>query len=212
MFGRCALVAVLAITGCVTVASTRAQATAPQERSYTIAGGPDYMVGQRDLAARSMPALNGMPTNREVLLDSTFYAKVSGSATGTLETGYLVACTLDTDAKAKGDAGAGVEGDADFGVHGEPGQLTPKFDGSVSPNVHGSLGVEVSLTPGKIADVTSGSKDLRPGATGYVIDRDFYVQVSGCAGPLLIRPYAKVQAKTQDIDASGSVLGDSIML
>ncbi|WP_433678205.1 MspA family porin [Nocardia sp. CA-119907] len=189
-----------------------AAAATPHENTYRIDGGLVYSVGQSDLVTRSMPALNGMPTNRELLVDSTFYGKVEGSATGTLKTGYLVACVMDADPKAKADAEGKVEGSGNGSVSVEPDKVTPKLDVKVGPSVSGGVGVEVSLTPGKIADVQSGSKDLHDGAKGSLVNRDFYIQVSGCAGPLLLRPYAKIEVHSSDVDATGSVFGDPITL
>lgn len=208
MYLRSVAVAGLAIACSAGGLAPLAAAAPVQERSYSIPGGPQYLVGQRDLVAHALAPLNGMPTNREVLLDSIFYGKVASGSGGTLTSGYLVACVFEADATAKAATEGKLSADASVGVHVEPGQVTPKLDASVGPDVYGSLGAEISLSPGKIADVSSGTKELRSGATGSLVDRDFYLQIAGCAGPLVIRPYAKILAKSQDTDASGMVLGD----
>ncbi|MGK8557277.1 MspA family porin [Nocardia gipuzkoensis] len=210
---RILIAAALCTLGVITVEPLPSAAAAePHENSYHIDGGPEYSVGQRDMVARPMATLNGMPTNRELLVDSTFYGKVEGSATGTLKTGYLVACVMEAEPKASASGEGKVEGDAEAGVHVEPDEVTPKLDVKLKPSVSGGVGAEISLTPGKIADVASGSKDLRGGSRGSLVNRDFYIQVSGCAGPLLLRPYAKIEVHSPDVDATGAVLGDPITM
>ncbi|WP_169810896.1 MspA family porin [Nocardia amikacinitolerans] len=207
------ITAALCTLGAVTVAPLpSAEAAEPHERNYRIDGGPEYSVGQRDTVTRLMPALNGMPTNRELMVDSTFYGRVEDSAAGTLKAGYLVACVMEAEPKANADAEGTVEGNGEVGVNVDPDEVTPSLDVKLKPSVSGGVGVEISLTPGKIADVGSGSKDLRGGSRGSLVNRDFYIQVSGCAGPLLVRPYAKTEVHSPDVDASGAVFGDPIIL
>lgn len=199
-----------ALAGAVVAASPGANAVSPHEKTYDVAPGSTVTVGVRDTQAHPVAALNGMPTNREVLLDSTFYGRVTGAGSGVLTTGYMVACLLEADPKGSADANLDGEIDADVGVHIEPGQVTPRIDVTAGPNLNGGLGVELELKPGKIADIASGSKDLRSDTVGSLLSRDFYIQVSGCAGALLVRPYAKILAKTADTDVTGAVLGDPI--
>lgn len=67
-----------------------AQGMAPHEKNYSGPGGFELTVGQMDEQFRPVPPLNGVPTNREVFLDNTFYGTIPANATGTMKAGYLV--------------------------------------------------------------------------------------------------------------------------
>ncbi|MET8422467.1 MspA family porin [Nocardia sp. NPDC004860] len=189
-------------------------AYAPHEKTYSTTSGFAFTVGQRDLDARPIAPLNGMPTNREVFLDSTSYGTVPAGATGHLKTGYYVACQADIDAKLHIDpeldlnptvtATAGL--DTSLGPHAG-------VDLSVGPTVTGGVGVDISIAPGKIADVVAGEKDLPGnGGTGTLLIQDFHLMVGDCGGPLTIRPYTLISADSGPDGGSGAVYGDPITL
>ncbi|WP_084506474.1 MspA family porin [Nocardia violaceofusca] len=71
--------------------------------------GPDRTFRSLDYAAHPVTALNGMPTNREVFLDNTSYARIP-SGTGTLKAGCFVACAVDIDLGFSADASASAPG------------------------------------------------------------------------------------------------------
>ncbi|MGW3541024.1 MspA family porin [Nocardia niigatensis] len=215
MQGARVLTAVTAAVGTAMVITAQASAAyAPHEKTYSTASGFTFTVGQRDLDVRSVAPLNGMPTNREVFLDSTSYGTVPVGGSGHLKTGYYVACQADIDAKLHLDpeldlnpavtANAGL--DTSLGPHAG-------VDLSVGPTVTGGIGVDVSIAPGKIADVVAGEKDLRgDGGTGTLLIQDFHLMVGGCGGPLTIRPYTLLSADSGPDGGSGAVYGDPITL
>lgn len=212
MYWKCALLAALTTLGVPATTAPSAAADASHEKSYSVPGGVEFTVGQRDVASRPMAPLNGMPTNREVLLDTDFYGLISGSDSGVLKTGYYIACAMDLDPKAKLETKLQGEADLDLGVYIAPGEVSPSIDVSVSPNLSGAIGAELSMAPGKIVDVSVGEKKLTPGVLGTVASRDFHIHVSGCGGPLSIRAYARVTAESPAVNASGAIYGDPIAL
>ncbi|MTE11661.1 MspA family porin [Nocardia aurantiaca] len=214
MRGARALTAVMATAGYALITTHASAAYAPHEKTYSTASGFEFTVGQRDVDARPVPALNGMPTNREVFLDNISYGKVPAGGTGHLKTGFYVGCQADIDAKLHLDpeldlnpaitAHAGL--DTSLGPHAG-------VDLSVGPSVTGGIGVDISIAPGKIADVVAGEKDLPgDGGTGTLLIQDFHLMVGGCGGQLTIRPYTLVRADSGPDGGSGAVYGDPITL
>ncbi|MCP2289229.1 MspA family porin [Nocardia amikacinitolerans] len=180
---------------------------APHEKTYSAPGGLEFTVGHSEHAARPVGPLNGMPTNRDVFLDNTFYGQVS-DGTGRLKTGYFVACAVDLKAKLDLGAEVGIDADASAHLGLSPESLLPGVDVSVGPYLSAGIGVDLSLTPGKVVDVPVGEKELLPGSTGYVFSRDRRVHVEDCAGPLTVQAYAIITAETPEVTAEGAVFGD----
>ncbi|WP_036498312.1 MspA family porin [Nocardia aobensis] len=91
--------------------ATAASAAGPggHENTYLAPNGYSFTVGHLDYAAHPVTALNGMPTNREVFLDNTSYARIP-SGTGTLKAGCFVACAVDIDLGFSADASASAPG------------------------------------------------------------------------------------------------------
>ncbi len=192
---------------------TPAQASGPaHEKTYDAPGGIAYTVGHTDIAARPIGSLNAMPTNREAVLDITGYGRVTGAGTGTIEAGYLVACAADIDVAVTLDGRLGFDAGADATVDIGLASLDPGIELGVGPAVSGGLGFELSVTPGKIAQVPVGEQTLRPDATGYVHSRDFHLVITECAGPLTIRPYTSITTHSPDLTGTGAVFADPIHL
>ncbi|MEU5408270.1 MspA family porin [Nocardia asteroides] len=55
---------------------------APHESTYHGPAGFELTLGHTDQSYRQVPALNAMPTNREVFLDNTAYVTAPAGATG----------------------------------------------------------------------------------------------------------------------------------
>ncbi|MBH0777329.1 MspA family porin [Nocardia bovistercoris] len=73
--------------------------------------------------------------------------------------------------------------------------------------------LELALKPGDITNVDIGKgKPLIPGRTVQIITRDFHIKVDSCAGPVTIRQYTYVEARTPDVDDSGAVFGEPTRL
>ncbi|MEU0507559.1 MspA family porin [Nocardia sp. NPDC005998] len=212
MYRKCVLIAALTMVGCAVTTAPFAHAAAAHEKTYSVSGTMQFTVGQRDIDAHPLTALNGMPTNREVLLDTDFYGRISGSDSGTLTSGYYVACAVDLDPKAELQTKLQADANLDLGLDISPGSLTPSIDINVIPDLSGGLGADLSMSPGKIADITVGTKKLQSDTLGTMVSRDFHIQVSGCGGALTIRAYARVTAESAAVDASGASYGDPIVL
>ncbi|WP_433192358.1 MspA family porin [Nocardia sp. CA-107356] len=212
MYRKCVLIAALTMVGCAVTTAPSAHAATSNEKTYSLSGTMQFIVGQRDVGARPLAALNGLPTNREVLLDTDFYGRISGSDSGTLTSGYYVACAVDLAPKAELETKLQADANLDLGLDITPGSVTPSIDVNLIPDLSGGLGAELSMSPGKIADIAVSTKKLQPDTLGTIVSRDFHIQVSGCGGALTIRAYARVTAESTAVDASGASYGDPIVL
>ncbi|MGW5386368.1 MspA family porin [Nocardia sp. NPDC003963] len=211
MYRNRVFVTLVATLGCAVGAVPEAAATAPHEKTYT-AGGVEYTVGHTDFAARPVAPLNGMPTNREVFLDNTTYGRFTGSGSGTLEAGYLVACLLELDTSLSLEADMGVDAGADLGVDIDTDGIDPGLDLSIGPELSAGAGFDFGLSPGEIAKIEIGEKELEAGTTGYYYSRDAHITVHNCGGPLTIRGYSIIGVDTPEVGASGAVYTDPITL
>ncbi|WP_063008296.1 MspA family porin [Nocardia kruczakiae] len=189
--------------------ATGASAAGPggHENTYPAPNGYSFTVGHLDYAAHPVTALNGMPTNREVFLDNTSYARIP-SGTGTLKAGYFVACAVDIDLGFSADASASLSAGATI----SPDLVEPSASVTLGPSVSAGIGVNVSVTPGKITDVEVGRKHLDAGETEYLVSRDFHLMVQGCGGPLTIRAYSKIEVSAAEVDGNGAVFADPTVL
>lgn len=206
------MVAVTTIGGCTVAATSATGASAAHERTYSV---PEftYTVGNSDQQAHSIPPLNGMPTNREVLVDGTFYGRVAAPATGKLHAGYLVACAAEMDASVAIQAGLSGFSELSGNLYIAPSQVSPGLywdvvDGTIS----GSATVDTTLKPGKVTDVKVADKDLKSDTTGTLYSRDFRIEVDNCAGPLTVQPYTSINADTPGDSGTGMILGDPIQM
>ncbi|WP_194817455.1 MspA family porin [Nocardia sp. XZ_19_385] len=207
------LSAAVITVGCILGSAGQAGAVqlAPHEKTYAAPGGLEFTVGHSDHVANPVGSLNGMPTNREVFLDNTFYGKVS-TGIGTLKAGYYVACAVDMKVDLDIGASIGFDADLQLGVSITPEELFPGANVSVGPYLDAGMGIDLSLTPGKVVDLPVGERELLPGSTGYVFSRDRRVHVENCAGPLTIRAYAIVTVDSPEVTADGAVFGDPFVM
>ncbi|MGW6334273.1 MspA family porin [Nocardia rhamnosiphila] len=197
--------------GCAVATVPEAAATAPHEKTYT-AGGIEYTVGHTDFAARAIAPVNGMPTNREAVVDNTTYGRFTGSGSGTLEVGYLVGCQLEVDTSLSLDADIGVDADIGAGVDIDSDGVDPGLDANIGADVSGGAGFDFELAPGEIEEVEIGEKELEPGTTGYLYSRDAHITVNNCGGLLTIRGYSIITVDSPEVGASGVVYTDPITL
>ncbi|MBF6133708.1 MspA family porin [Nocardia otitidiscaviarum] len=210
------LIATVVATG-VTVAgpfaaTAGAGGLAPHEKTTAVPDGMSVTVGHTDSWFHPVAPLNGMPTNREVYLTNTSYGRVEGG-TGTIHTGWLVGCAVDLDVTFDIDASVGVDADLGIGISANPlTGVTPHASAGITPRIGGGMGLHLSITPGEIVTVERGSKDLPPGSTGYVVDRDYRLTVQNCGGPLTVQSYTIVEATSPEADAADWVTGDPIVL
>ncbi|WP_162240347.1 MspA family porin [Nocardia arizonensis] len=81
--------------------------------------------------------------------------------------------------------------------------ITPSVTVDPGPNL------EFDIKAGDIVTVEIGKgKALIPGKTVQIVTRDFYIKVDGCIGPVTVRQYSSVEARTPEVDDSGAVFGD----
>ncbi|WP_185757086.1 MspA family porin [Nocardia bhagyanarayanae] len=71
----------------------------------------------------------------------------------------------------------------------------------------------LTLSPGEVKDVLIGEpKEIIPDTTVQIITRDYHIAVNNCAGPVTIRQFTYVYARSPEVDDSGAVFGDPISL
>ncbi|WP_330252365.1 MspA family porin [Nocardia sp. NBC_00565] len=189
-----------------------AQGMAPHEKNYSGPAGFELTVGHMDEQFRPVPPLNGMPTNREVFLDDTFYATVPANATGTLKAGYLIACAVEVKLAVDIDAGIGFDAGFSIGVSGSGDSVSPNLNASLGPTIHAGIGFDLSLAPGEIRPIEVGTKQLAPGSTSYLVSHDYHLLVKNCGGPLTIQSYVTVTAESPEVSVGDAVTGDRIFL
>ncbi|MFI6775651.1 MspA family porin [Nocardia sp. NPDC050412] len=189
-----------------------AQGMAPHEKNYAGPGGFALTVGHMDEQFRPVPPLNGMPTNREVFLDNTFYGTIPANARGTMKAGYLVACAVDLDLTVDIQAGIGFDTGFSIGVSGSDDSTSPNFDASIGPKIYAGVSLDMSISPGEIKPIEVGTKDLALGGTGYLVSHDYHLLVKNCGGGLTIQSYVTLTADTPDVTAADAVTGDRIFL
>ncbi|MGV9612390.1 MspA family porin [Nocardia xishanensis] len=209
LFSAAVLVVCMVLTGSPFAG---AAPMAPHEKTVEGPNGFRFTVGHSDQAFHPVAPLNGMPTNREVFLDDTFYGRVEADGTGTLKAGYLVACAVDLTVGI--DLGAAIGFEAGFRVGGSSSDdsASSSVDAGLGPDLHVGASIDLSMTPGKVQPFEVGTKDLPPGSTGYLISRDFHVAVQDCGGPLTIRSYTIVEARSSEVSGREAVYGDPIFL
>ncbi|GEM34389.1 hypothetical protein NN3_53960 [Nocardia neocaledoniensis NBRC 108232] len=195
----------LATTGLAPVAA--AGPMAPHETTYLGPAGFELTLGHTDESYRQVPALNAMPTNREVFLNNTAYVTAPAGATGTLESGYLVACAVDLELSVGLDGGIAVDAGASAGF----GSSGPDASVDIGPSIFAGIDLSLTLAPGEIKKIDVGSMPLGSGTT-YLVNRDFHLMVGNCGGPLNIYSWATVTASTPQVSATNSIFGDTMFL
>ncbi|MFJ4657751.1 MspA family porin [Nocardia sp. NPDC088792] len=175
---------------------------APHERTFQSAFG-SFTVGNRNETLNRIAPLNMVGTSREALVSNVAYGKVDGIAGGSLKTGYHVGCSVNLNNGTGGLAGQAFVSPP-WGVGIPPNPQT--FGGGNAWNITPSI--NLNLAPGEIKEVPVADKDLLPGNTVSIVVRDFHITVNGCAGPVAIRQYTYVYAKSATVDDSGAVFGD----
>lgn len=192
-------------------ATANAGGLAPHEKITVAPSGMVVTVGHTDTWFNNVAPLNNMPTNREVYLTNTSYGKIEGGH-GKLRTGWFVGCAVDLDVTFSVDASVDIGLDAELGVSAGATGVTPHASVGISPSIGGGFGFDLAITPGKIVEIKRGEKDLTPGVTGYVVDRDYQLKVEGCGGPLHVQSYTVIEASSPDADVADWVAGDPVIL
>ncbi|MET9491478.1 MspA family porin [Nocardia sp. NPDC006630] len=180
---------------------------AGHEQTYTSTFGT-FTVGDRSEIVNRIAPLNEVGTSREALVSNIAYGRVNGLAGGQLKTGYHVGCAVTL---LNGNAGAIPQvflPNENFplaaGTGAAPGIAV------IGPNVQVPL--SINLSPGEVKDVPVADKDLIPGKEVQIIIRDFHIAVNQCTGPVAIRQYTYLYAKSAEVDDSGAVFGDPTWL
>ncbi|MQY25468.1 hypothetical protein NRB56_10250 [Nocardia sp. RB56] len=176
---------------------------APHERSFESPFG-GFTVGTRDETINRLPPMNMVGTTREALVSLVSYASIEGPAGGVLRTGYHVGCAVAVTL-----ATLGSQSEELGGFSYTPGATNPyNFNGYIAPEPLAT----VNIAPGEVKEVQLAEKELIPGKTVSTIIRDFHIIVNACEGPVTIRQYAYVYAKSAEVDDSGAIFGDPAWL
>lgn len=205
---RKALGTITLAAGLTAVTQAGAAPMAPHEKTVQAPTGFTFTVGHTDQAFRPIAPLNGMPTNREVFLDDTFYGRVDAGGTGTLKAGYLVACAVDLTVGITLGAGVGFDAGFQVGLGG----TEPTLHAGFGPDLSAGAGIDLSIAPGEVQPFEVGVKELAAGGTGYLVSRDFHVSVHQCGGPLTIRSYTILEVDSPEVSGREAVYGDPIFL
>jgi hypothetical protein len=176
---------------------------APHERSFASPFG-GFTVGTRDETVNRLPPMNMVGTTREALVSLVSYASIEGPAGGVLRTGYHVGCAVAVTLATLGSQSEELQG-----YSYTPGATNPfNLNGYVAPEPLAT----VNIAPGEVKEVQLAEKELIPGKTVSTIIRDFHLIVNSCEGPVTIREYAYVYAKSAEVDDSGAIFGDPTWL
>ncbi|GAB2704809.1 MspA family porin [Nocardia thraciensis] len=193
------LAAAAALLAGAPVAGAEPESLPPHEKTFPSPFG-SFTVGSRDETVNRIPPLNMMGTTREALVGNVTYGRIDGPAGGKLRTGYHVGCAVTI--------GAGNVG------------VTPELEGGIEgaqtpiPHALGDLGpvATVNLTPGEVKELAVAEKELIPGKDVQIVTRDFHIVVNACSGPVAIRQFTYLYAKSAEVDDSGAVFGESTWL
>ncbi|WP_067545839.1 MspA family porin [Nocardia crassostreae] len=151
--------------------------------SFTVGHGVEFI--------NRIAPLNQMGTTREAFISTAAYGRINGMAGGTLKVGYHVGCAVTIGA----------------GTVGATPDLTllvgPQPNLAINPNPVATL----NLNAGEVKEVPLAEKEVAPGITATTVIRDFHIVVNQCTGPVTIRQYAYLYAKSAEIDDSGAVFG-----
>ncbi|MVU82084.1 hypothetical protein GPX89_33205 [Nocardia sp. ET3-3] len=180
---------------------------APHERTYQSTFG-SFTVGDRDEFINRIAPLNQVGTTREALVSNMSYARVDGIAGGQLKTGYHVGCSVTLPTGSLGAIPQVYVPSGNVPIPPGPGS-NPALQ-IIGPNIQ--VPMTINLSPGEVKDLEVATKDLIPGKQVQVIVRDFHIAVNQCAGPVSIRQYTYVYAKSAETDDSGAVFGDPTWL
>ncbi|MFI5783722.1 MspA family porin [Nocardia sp. NPDC051570] len=193
-----------ALAGLTSAVPVSAQeiALAPHERVDTTPTGTQFTVGHTGETIDKVPALNQTPTSLEMFVSNTSYGRITGPATGTLKTGYLIGCAVNLTNISVGLFGQlGIAPGVTLG-----GGIAPVI--TIGPQIGAGPEVTVSLTPGAITDVQVDTRPLTPDTTGYLIHRNTHFMLNGCLGGAGIRSYTTITVTTPETNDGDTVYGD----
>ncbi|MFE6862684.1 MspA family porin [Nocardia sp. NPDC057668] len=215
MFSKTAIVAAFTALGAAfgmpDSALAYAGPMAPHEKVLEAPGGMITTVGSMNTAFRPVAPMNGMPTDREVYLDNTAYGRIDGG-TGKLSTGFFVGCAVDLDVTFDINGNVGINVGASAGVDVDLFGVTPTAGVTITPSIGAGIGFDLGITAGKIQKIDTGTKELSGPDTGYIVNRDYRLAVTGCGGQLTIKPFVIIEATSTATDAADWVIGDPIIL
>ncbi|MFI9506454.1 MspA family porin [Nocardia sp. NPDC052566] len=212
---KSALATIATMTGLTLAAAApfaNAGGMAPHEKTVTTPEGFSFTVGHMDQWFNPIAPLNGMPTNREVFLDNTFYGRVDGSSTGTLKAGYLFACGVDITSTVTLGAKVGLNASVTLNTGSSGDSSSSSANASIGPTFQVGAGIDLSIKPGQIQRAEVGTKEIGPGRSGSLVSKDFHLLAKDCGGPLTIRSYVSIEARSPEVTGTDVVYGDPIFL
>ncbi|MBF6330111.1 MspA family porin [Nocardia transvalensis] len=184
---------------CTPTAQAEVEMMSPHEKTFASSFG-SFTVGSQHEAINRIPPLNLMGTSREALISGISYGRINGPAIGVLKTGYHVGCAVSI-------------GGTTLGLNPQVSVTTPGTqNGLPQAQVQAQPLLTVSLAAGEVKEVPLGQKEMAPGRTVQIVMRDFHLTVNQCTGPVTLRQFAYVYAKSADVDDSGAVFGDPTWL
>ncbi|ATL66979.1 MspA family porin [Nocardia terpenica] len=179
-------------------AHAEVQRMPPHEKTFASAFGT-FTVGTTNETVDRIPPLNMVATTREALVGYVSYGRVNGGAGGALKTGYHVGCAVTIQ-----NGSMAFNPQPSLGFGGSP--TMPNGSLLLSPTV------AVNVAPGEVKEVAVAEKALIPNQVVQTVIRDFHIVVNGCTGPVTIRQFTYLFAKSPQVDDSGAVFGDPTWL
>ena len=178
-----AAVAAAAVIGATSMGAGHAEA-GKLANGYKNAGGVE--IWRKAESAYATPTVANNPSQRQASLSGTYSAKLAKPLSGKLAVSYIVGCQVDVTGLS-----LGLSGSLDI-LAGSAG-----LGGSLS----------LPLSPGQVAVVSVGGKDIKAGGAGAVQLQDFTIVLPNCGGYASARSAVKVVAADGYNTDGGTVNG-----
>jgi hypothetical protein len=148
--------------------------------------GWQLTVSAKDETELPVASLTNETATREYIVGGVFNGSLhapaaAGTAHGTLEVGYQIACAKDISS-------------------------TPGYNVGGTIGVLSSIGISVSLKPGIVNIVPVSKKEFK-GSDPWVMISGFSIKIDGCIGQSFIRSYATLTRSTDTSDIILSYYG-----
>ncbi|TSE00343.1 MspA family porin [Skermania sp. ID1734] len=160
------------------------------------------------ITVTKVPPLTGDPVGTEGFVTAAAQGTVTGGHAitgGHLETGFQVACALDVSDGV--NLGLGSSFGPSIGYGWDGGQSI--WNGGPNFSIGGSVGptIGITLKPGTIVEVVLGKKDVSGTVASASYDQA-HLHADGCAGQVMVRPYAVYTASTATADHTVATYAD----
>lgn len=198
--GSASAIALICALSTTATAHAQVSSTAPVSVTKVTQDGWQVTAVKGAERVRSVPPLNQSPWTREGFFTLTSSGVIAGKGkqkvtTATVKSGFEIGCNTDVS------EGISPSDTIDLG-----GNLNGGSNLSYGGYGDNDTGVSIQLKPGKITDVTLGTKKITAGYANIHND-DVHVNIDGCLGPVALRPYTTVTVSTATNDDTINAYG-----